>query len=389
MQGGKYWLPPPATSLEAICIQRVMLGLFKNFAIVCEQVAATPRRNEKVERVAAYFSALESAEAGLAARYFGGNAFAAWEERTLQVGGNLLWRVLTEFSEEEPLTEAFRKYRDLGSAAEEVLLRRGEGGGILDLRKLADTFESLAETHGAAAKRALLKAIFAQCSAQEAKYIIKIMLGEMRIGLKGNLVEEAIAKAYGAELGAVKRAEMLTGDAAETLLLALEHRLQDARMRLFHPIDFMLASPAADANEAFAEFPDAIVEDKYDGIRAQAHIDSSTGKVRIYSRTLDEISCAFPELIAPLAGFQADAVLDGEVLAWSDGRARPFRELQKRLGRKRVTVAMQLEIPVSVRSFRRTGFTRRVDHRPAFARTQEVAGGVVRRAQDRTFASDF
>ncbi len=169
----------------------------------------------------------------------------------------------------------------------------------------------------------------------------------MRMGLKESLVEEALAKAYGAELAGVKRTAMLTGDAAETLLLAAEHRLQDARMRLFHPIGFMLASPAADASEAFAEFSDAIVEDKYDGIRAQSHIESATGKIRIYSRTLDEISGAFPELVAPLASIQADAVLDGEVLAWSDGRARPFRELQKRLGRKRVTAAMQLDIPVS------------------------------------------
>jgi hypothetical protein len=69
----------PATSLKPICIQRVMLGLFRNFAKVCEQVAATPRRNEKVERVAAYLYTLEAAEAGLAARYVGGNAFAAWE----------------------------------------------------------------------------------------------------------------------------------------------------------------------------------------------------------------------------------------------------------------------------------------------------------------------
>lgn len=323
-------------------------GLFKHFATACEQIAATPSKNKKVNRVAAYLQSLPADEAGLAARYFGGNAFAAWEERTLQVGGNLLWRALAELSgEENQLTEAFRKSRDLGTAAEDLLLGRNESGGVLTLHQLAGAFESLAEMRRAAAKITLLKSLLAQSSAQEAKYMIKIMLGEMRMGLKESLVEEAIAKAYGAEPGAVKRAVMLTGDAAETLLLASEDRLQDARIRLFHPIGFMLASPAADANEAFKEFSDAIVEDKYDGIRAQAHIESATGKVRIYSRTLDEISGAFPELIAPLAGFQTDAVLDGEVLAWSQGRARPFQELQKRLGRKRVTAALKLEVPVS------------------------------------------
>jgi DNA ligase-1 len=326
-----------------------MLDSLGNFAALCELVASTSRKNEKVAAVAKYLSSLPAEVAGLAARYLGGTPFAAWEERTLQVGGNLLWRALAELSgEDRPLVEAFRKYRDLGTAAEAVLREQhNHRGGILTLQQLAGSFDALAEARGPAAKLALLKALLTQASALEAKYILKIMLREMRIGLKESLVEEAIANAYGAAPEAVKRAAMLTGDAAETLLLASEHRLQDARMRLFHPIGFMLASPAADAVEAFAEFSDAIVEDKYDGIRAQAHIESATGKVRIYSRTLDEISGSFPELLAPLATFDDDVVLDGEVLAWSNGRARRFRELQKRLGRKRVTDAMQLDVPVS------------------------------------------
>jgi DNA ligase-1 len=320
----------------------------ENFATVCELVASISSKNAKVGAVAAYLRELPPDEAGLAARYFGGSPFAAWEERTIQTGGTLLWRSVAEVSgDNSSLAEAFRKYRDLGRAAEEVFQGRDASGDILTLRQLAGVFAALAELRGPAAKIALVKAFLSRARAREAKYIIKIMLGEMRIGLKGSLVEEAIAQAYGVELSAVKRASMLTGDAAETLILTSEHRLEEARMRLFHPIGFMLASPAADAEEAFAEFSDAIIEDKYDGIRAQAHIQASTGKVRIYSRTLDEISGAFPELLLPLAGFQEDAVLDGEVLVWSDGRARPFRELQKRIGRKRVTAAMQLDIPVS------------------------------------------
>jgi DNA ligase-1 len=320
----------------------------ENFAAVCELVAATSRKNEKVSTVAAYLRRLSARDAGLAARYLGGRPFASWEERTLQTGSNLLWRVLAEVSGEDVrLGEAFREYRDLGRAAEEVFRGRNESTSLLSLQQLAGSFEALAAARGPASKIALLTALLARASAREAKYIVKIVLGEMRIGLKESLVEEAIAKAYGAELGGVKRAAMLTGDAAETLLLASERRLEDARMRLFHPIGFMLASPAEDAEEAFAEFSDAIIEDKYDGIRAQAHIQSTTGKVRIYSRTLDDISGSFPELLVPLASLPEDAVLDGEVLAWSHGRARPFRELQKRIGRKRVTAAMQFDIPIS------------------------------------------
>jgi DNA ligase-1 len=141
---------------------------------------------------------------------------------------------------------------------------------------------------------------------------------------------------------------MLLGDLGETLRLTSQGRSGEARMRLFHPIGFMLASPAASAEEAFAQFPEMVVEDKYDGIRAQAHC--SGGSVRLFSRTLDSVTDAFPELAPSLAAFPEDVILDGEILGWdfnrNGGSARAFSELQKRLGRKRVTEAMIRQVPV-------------------------------------------
>jgi len=122
------------------------------------------------------------------------------------------------------------------------------------------------------------------------------------------------------------------------LRLAAEHKLDQAQMRLFHPIGFMLASPAQDAEEALSYFARAAVEDKYDGIRAQVHVGGKEDpRVRLFSRTLDEISPAFPELAPALRAFPDPLILDGEILAWSPDTAQalPFAELQKRLGRKR------------------------------------------------------
>jgi DNA ligase-1 len=127
-------------------------------------------------------------------------------------------------------------------------------------------------------------------------------------------------------------------------------------MRLFHPIGFMLASPAESAQEAFEYFEHAQVEDKYDGIRAQAHVSGgpNRGEVRLYSRTLDEITESFPELPDALAAFPGDLILDGEIVAWHRaeggtdiGRALPFTEIQKRLGRKKVTSSLMKEVPVA------------------------------------------
>jgi DNA ligase-1 len=120
-------------------------------------------------------------------------------------------------------------------------------------------------------------------------------------------------------------------------------------MRLFHPIGFMLASPAESADEAFSYFEHAQVEDKYDGIRAQAHV--SNGRVRLFSRTLDDITDSFPELIPSLAAFTEDIILDGEILAWRDAQALPFSQLQQRLGRKRVSESLMRDVPVAYVAF--------------------------------------
>src|SRR5438093_2093895 len=183
------------------------------------------------------------------------------------------------------------------------------------------------------------------------------MTGDLRIGLKERLVEEAIAKAYGGTLAAVQRCNMMLGDIGRTLELATAGRLAEASMRMFHPVGFMLASPAESAEEALSYFEEAAVEDKYDGIRAQAHC--SGGEVRIFSRTRDDITESFPELPGVLAGLPEDVILDGEIVAWSylaaesnePGRALPFSALQQRLGRKKVSDEMMRKVPVAYLAF--------------------------------------
>jgi DNA ligase 1 len=177
---------------------------------------------------------------------------------------------------------------------------------------------------------------------------VKIIGGDLRIGLKESLVEEAIARAFEKPLGEIKRANMLLGDLGETLRLASAGKLAEARLRLFHPIDFMLASPVESSEEALSYFQNASVEDKYDGIRAQAHV--SGGEVRIFSRTRDQITKSFPELPMALGGLPKDAILDGEIVAWNSsgaGRALPFSTLQLRLGRKKVSAKLLREVPVA------------------------------------------
>jgi DNA ligase 1 len=326
-------------------------------AQTAEAVAATTKKSEKVALVAEYLRSRETNAAALSAQYLSGRAFASWEERTLQVGGSLLWRAVVGVSgaAEAELSAAVRKYGDLGAGAYDVLAAHHAVIPTLTVEDVARSFDQLAEARSANGKAALLSSLLEKATPLEAKYIIKIITTELRIGLKESLVEESIAKAFEAPLSNVKRANMLLGDIAETVRLAAAGKLDEARMRLFHPIGFMLATPAESAAEAFEQFADAVIEDKYDGIRAQVHVSPSRGgseaKVTIYSRTLDEIGESFPELGPSLAGIADEVVLDGEILAWRNGEALAFSALQKRLGRKRVTPRMMAEVPVEFVAF--------------------------------------
>jgi DNA ligase-1 len=318
----------------------------RRLAETCEAIAATTKKLQKTAIVADYFKLRNTEEAAVSAVFLSGRAFPAWEETTLQVGGSLLWRVVAELSgkAEGALTAAYRRYGDLGAVAGELLEKQsGQGLSVLEVEK---TFREIAAARGPAVKTALVRDLLARATPLEAKYIVKIMTGDLRIGLKESLVEEAVAKAYGATLVDVQRANMLLGDIGETLRLAVEGRLAEAKMRMFHPLGFMLASPVESADEGLSYFAEAAVEDKYDGIRAQAHV--ADGEVKFFSRTRDEITESFPELPDALAGMAEDAILDGEIVAWeASGHARPFSVLQQRLGRKKVSEKMLQEVPVA------------------------------------------
>src|SRR5256886_9695979 len=322
----------------------------------CERIVATTKKLEKIAIVAGYLKSRTPEEAAVAAVFLSGRAFPLWEETTLQVGGSLLWRIVGELAgkSEAELTAAYRRHGDLGAVAGEVLPATGRGLNVIEVQ---ERFRQIAAARGPAAKGVMVRELLSLSAPIEAKYIVKIMTGDLRIGLKESLVEEAIAKAYGVTLKDVQRANMLLGDIGETLKFALAGKLIEAKMRLFHPLGFMLASPAESAEEALSYFEKAAVEDKYDGIRAQAHC--AGGEVRIFSRTRDDITESFPELPGVLAGLPEDGILDGGVVAWSylaaesnePGRALPFSALQQRLGRKKVSDEMMRKVPVAYLAF--------------------------------------
>ncbi len=323
-------------------------GTFQAFAECAEAVAATTKKLEKAALLGAYLETLSDPDLTRAARYFAGHQFALADARTTNVGGSIISAALSEatgFSPED-LYPRYVRLGDPGELAAEIVKEAARSSPpSITLAETESLISRLSETRGIKNKTALLTAILRPATPLEAKYLVKLLAGDLRIGLREGLVEDAIARIFGQPLADVAYANMLLGDIGETATRARLADLKDVGMRLFHPIKFMLATPAADLTDVARTMPDEfLVEDKFDGIRAQAHVQGE--RVAIYSRTMDDITHRFPELIEPLRLLSDDAIIDGEIVPAQGDLILPFSELQKRLGRKNVGTQLLTAVPV-------------------------------------------
>jgi DNA ligase 1 len=380
--------------------------------VLANEPGRLKKRAAIAEAIAAVHLASDRADAGRFCLYLAGQPFAEADPRKLSAGGALLSKAVKAVTgaSDAALTAAYRRHGDLGAAAAEVW--PGDRTEQITLTEVDEAFAGMAVARTTAARAALLEGLLRRATPLEAKYLLKLMLNDMRIGVKQSLIEEAIAVAASADVVAVRHAVMLQADLAEAVHMAFAGTLAAARMRLFHPLGFMLASPvetpeeavqrftapppkivppgkpkrkkkgspeelvAADAaeeamTETVATFADetelvavpapmhALLEDKFDGMRAQVHCGdpSQPGRVAIYSRNREDITESFPEIVEALVEALRDVptplIFDGEILGWDfvTGRALPFARLGQRIGRKRVDDAMRRQIPVVFMAF--------------------------------------
>lgn len=323
-------------------------GTLQAFAECAEAVAATTKKLEKAAILGSYLETLSDPDLTRAARYFAGHQFAMSDSRTTNVGGSIITAALSEatgFSGDD-MSPRYVRLGDPGELAEEIMKETKRAfNPTITLAETESLIARLSETRGIKNKTALLAAVLHRASPLEAKYIVKLLAGDLRIGLREGLVEDAIARIFGQPLADVAYANMLLGDIGETATRARVGDLRDVNMRLFHPIKFMLATPAADLTDVARTMPEEfLIEDKFDGIRAQAHVES--GRVAIYSRTMDEVTHRFPELVEPLRALPTDVIIDGEIVPANGDVILPFSELQKRLGRKNVGTQLLTAVPV-------------------------------------------
>jgi DNA ligase-1 len=355
------------------------MALFDDLAELAETLAGESGRLKKRAAIAeairrVHEAAPDGEDAGLFALYVAGTPFPESDSRKLNAGGALLSKALLEVSgaTQTELTAAYKRHGDLGAAGYDLLnAKKHRGDNRLTLAEVADTFAAMAVARTTAIRAGLVEELLRRASPLEAKYLLKLMLGDMRIGVKQSLVEEAIATASSSSAAEVRHAVMLEADLSLAVERAFAGTLQEARMRLFHPLGFMLASPVDSPKEAVERFTaksseetseihvHAFLEDKYDGMRAQVHCGDPAhpGRVAIYSRNKEDVTESYPDLEEAFARVGeaglGPLIFDGEILGWDiqEGRALPFAVLGQRIGRKRVSNAWREQVPVIFMAF--------------------------------------
>jgi DNA ligase 1 len=328
---------------------------FSEFSTLCEKVRLTSSKNAKVAIIAEYLAKLDDLSLPAAVLFLSGAVFPKGSGLALNVGFNTIMQSLSEIARLEPeeIQEIYLKHGDMGALAEHAVSKKQWSPLVpqrqLLLPDLHDQLRKIADASGprsAEAKKKILTGLLINCSPLEARYLVKIATGELRVGAVEGLVELAVGKAFGHDAQSVRQAMLLSGDIAQVALLAKKDALATAIMKPLAPLSFMLADVMFSAEEIAQYYggKQMICEFKYDGIRMQLH--KFGGQARMFSRKLEDVTGSFPEIADAAALLQHDFILDGEVLAYKNDRPLHFQELQKRLRRKAVTEQLKSEIPV-------------------------------------------
>jgi DNA ligase-1 len=339
---------------------------FSLFVKTCEKIRSITKKNEKIEIISTYIANLDETSLSIAVLFLSGRVFPTGSNVTLNIGFTTIMQSLSEIAmlDIKDIQNIHLKHGDIGAIAEYAVSKKHvislfNQQDELDLSFIYHLFKKIATITGSGSnrnKKNILKGLLIACSPLESKYLIKIITGEMRIGSVESLVEIAISRAFGKELKLIREAMLISGDISQVAVLAKKNLLHNAIMKPFVPVSFMLADVMFSAEEIINYYNKPLIcEYKYDGIRLQLH--KFKKEVRLFSRNLAEITYAFPELVKAaiettikttntMLSNQVDFIVDGELVAFKNGKPLHFQELQKRLRRKNVTNSIQTEVPI-------------------------------------------
>jgi len=337
-----------------------------------EDLEATAADTELIERIARALEEADSETVPLLVTLLQGRPFVAWDDRDLGVSSSLTRTAISKATghDEATIEDWWRETGDLGSAAAKAVANERQQtlfGQTLSVEEVQSTLERIADFEGEGSQDRKISAIAGLLSDADpatAKYVVRTVLGHLRIGVGEGVMRDAIATGFlsGTEedTAAVEHGYQVTNDyrvVAETARTEGREGLEDLEVAVGRPIDVMLAEKAdsiEDGIDRVAAEPDAVLaEYKYDGVRAQIHVDGET--VEVFTRRLTNVTEQFPDVVAAVReGIDADtAILEGEIVAYDPetGDMVPFQRLSKRIKRKYDVEAATESIPVTLYLF--------------------------------------
>jgi DNA ligase-1 len=339
---------------------------FRAIGELCENLAGTKKRNEMVRITADFLAPLSPEEVQTAVCMLLGRPFPSTHGESLDVSWETIAGVILQVTgcEAWEVEREFRRTGDLGVTTYRIFEHRkarqrsfvGERLGLLEVRS---TLEKVAGMKGPGARSRrgrLLEGLFSRCDPLEAKYLVKVIIGEMRTGFQEGLMELAVAKAFGVSEELVREASWFAGDVSEVARMLVERgedSIRELGPSIFRPVKPMLAEVASGVEEALEEHGGKTAfEHKLDGARVQIH--KRIGEVRVFSRRLKDMTESLPEIVElVLRELKAhEAIVEGEVIAVDrSGNPLPFQALLHRFRRERGVEQAMREVPLELRLF--------------------------------------
>jgi DNA ligase-1 len=316
--------------------------LFMEFSRACEQLEALTGRLEMIDVISRVLPALSAEELPVYVRFVMGRIFPDWSANKLGIGPNLLYEAIGAVAgiKKEDVVEKINRTGDVGQAVEELLSIKSQTTFFheeLDLVGVYHGLISIAEMEGKKSQREKMLAVrrlLGNAHPLEGRYLARIMLEELRIGVGEGSVREAIAKAFAVDSALVEHAMQALNDLGEVARLAKigPDALRDVHITPFHPVRMMLAQQGT-ILDLIKEHGQIAAEFKYDGSRFQFHKKGNWA--RLYSRRLEDVTGALPDVIEKLlAATDHDVILDGEVIAIKEGKPMPFQSVLRRFRRR-------------------------------------------------------
>ena len=312
------------------------------FSKACEKLEGISGRLEMIDLISTVLPGLSHEELPIFVRFVMGRIFPDWSAQKLGIGPNLLTEAIGYVAgiKKEQMIEKINRTGDVGQAVEELLMEKSMTTFFhedLDLVRVYHELVGIAEMEGKKSQREKLLAVrrlLGNAHPLEGRYLARIMLEELRIGVGEGSVREAIAKAFAVDSALVEHAMQALNDSGEVARLAKigPEALKDVHITPFHPVRMMLAQQGTIA-DMITGHGQIAAEYKYDGSRFQFHKKGNWA--RMYSRRLEDVTGALPDVIEQLLGAtDHDVILDGEVIAIKDGKPMPFQSVLRRFRRR-------------------------------------------------------